>query len=139
MAPAYELTTMPSQTNGSLRVGWASLTRWALADELSERSAGDLHALPLERTPLAALHAQWDVLCNSRNDGEPLSDDVRARLGERFFRPDGQDERGSGLGLSIVQRIAALHGLTVAFGARADGRGMQVHVAFVSPAEHSTF
>ena len=64
------------------------------------------------------------------NDGEPLPEEQLARLGERFYRPDGQDEIGSGLGLSIVQRIAALHGLAVRFGRRADGRGMRVAVGF---------
>ena len=37
------------------------------------------------------------------------------RLGERFFRPPGQKAAGSGLGLSIVKRIAAMQGLTVSF------------------------
>lgn len=32
-----------------------------------------------------------------------------ARLGERFFRPAGQNINGSGLGLSIVKKIARLH------------------------------
>lgn len=35
------------------------------------------------------------------------------RLGERFYRPAGQKENGSGLGLSIVKRIAELHSCTV--------------------------
>ncbi len=35
------------------------------------------------------------------------------RLGERFFRPAGQNENGSGLGLSIVEKIAALHGCKI--------------------------
>jgi two-component system sensor histidine kinase QseC len=35
---------------------------------------------------------------------------------------------GSGLGVSIVQRIADLHGLAVDYGARADGRGVKVVV-----------
>ncbi|OYU00308.1 MAG: two-component sensor histidine kinase [Burkholderiales bacterium PBB1] len=60
------------------------------------------------------------------NDGEPLPAPQIARMGERFYRPDGQQEFGSGLGVSIVQRIAALHGLTVLIGARADGTGVQV-------------
>lgn len=34
-----------------------------------------------------------------------------ARLSERFFRPPGQTQPGSGLGLSIVTRIAEIHGL----------------------------
>ncbi|AUI67001.1 MULTISPECIES: quorum sensing histidine kinase QseC [Glaesserella] len=32
-----------------------------------------------------------------------------AKLGQRFYRPAGQNEKGSGLGLSIVKRIAELH------------------------------
>jgi len=34
-------------------------------------------------------------------------------LGERFFRPPGQQAPGSGLGLSIVKRIASIHGFLV--------------------------
>ncbi|MGE4050387.1 MAG: ATP-binding protein, partial [Piscinibacter sp.] len=64
------------------------------------------------------------------NDAQPMSDAQLARLGERFYRPDGQDEIGSGLGLSIVQRIAALHGMSVRFARRADGRGLRVIVGF---------
>jgi two-component system sensor histidine kinase QseC len=52
---------------------------------------------------------------------EALRDD---RLGERFHRADGQAESGSGLGVSIVQRIAALHGLKLSYRTRADGRGV---------------
>ena len=37
-----------------------------------------------------------------------------ARLGERFFRPPRQTASGSGLGWSIVHRIAAVHGLAIA-------------------------
>jgi two-component system sensor histidine kinase QseC len=64
------------------------------------------------------------------NDCPPLPDELLARLGERFYRPDGQEEIGSGLGLSIVQRIAALHGLTVRFARGGEGRGLRVTVGF---------
>jgi len=43
------------------------------------------------------------------------------RLGDRFYRPPGQGESGSGLGLSIVRRIAELHGLEARFENRAQG------------------
>ena len=62
------------------------------------------------------------------NDGPPLSPDALSHLGERFRRTDGQIESGSGLGVSIAQRIAALHGLAVRYGSRADGLGVRVEV-----------
>lgn len=43
------------------------------------------------------------------NDAIKLPKEYAARLGERFFRPPGQEETGSGLGLSIVKRIAEIH------------------------------
>ena len=58
------------------------------------------------------------------NEGPALPAPVLAHLGERFHRMDGQAESGSGLGVSIARRIAALHGLALAHGTRADGRGV---------------
>ena len=58
------------------------------------------------------------------NDGPALAAEVLAQMGERFHRVDGQAESGSGLGVSIVQRIAALHGLALRYHARVDGRGV---------------
>jgi len=49
------------------------------------------------------------------NAGPGLPAETLAHLGERFRRVDGQAESGSGLGLSIVQRIAALHGLVLRY------------------------
>lgn len=43
------------------------------------------------------------------DNGGGVSDADLAKLGQRFYRPAGQNEKGSGLGLSIVQRIAQLH------------------------------
>lgn len=58
------------------------------------------------------------------NDGPPLSAQTLAHLGERFHRRDGQTESGSGLGVSIARRIAALHGLALRHGPGADGQGV---------------
>lgn len=60
------------------------------------------------------------------NAGTPLSAELAAHLGERFRRTDGQSESGSGLGVSIAQRVAALHGLALRYGTRADGSGVRV-------------
>ncbi|WP_343648044.1 quorum sensing histidine kinase QseC [Enterobacter sp.] len=56
-----------------------------------------------------------------RDNGPGISPEALARVGERFYRPPGQDETGSGLGLSIVKRIAALHGMRVSLKNAADG------------------
>jgi two-component system sensor histidine kinase QseC len=64
------------------------------------------------------------------DEGPGLPQAVRARIGDRFFRPAGQSEPGSGLGVSIVMRVASLHRLEVTFANRADDdssqRGLRV-------------
>jgi two-component system sensor histidine kinase QseC len=71
-------------------------------------------------------------------DGGPgLSDADRARLGERFFRVLGQAAPGSGLGWSIVRRIAAAHGVAVEVAPSARLGGLAVTLRWpqaVSPA-----
>ncbi|MDF7676738.1 ATP-binding protein [Neisseriaceae bacterium ESL0693] len=48
-----------------------------------------------------------------KDQGTGVDEASLQRLHERFFRPAGQTEKGSGLGLSIVDSIAHLHGLQV--------------------------
>ncbi len=47
------------------------------------------------------------------DSGPGISDADMRRLGERFFRVLGSGEGGSGLGWSIVRRIAAAHGASI--------------------------
>jgi two-component system, OmpR family, sensor histidine kinase QseC len=63
------------------------------------------------------------------NPGPALPAGVRDRLGERFRRQDGQSESGSGLGVSIAMRVAALHGLQLRYGNQADGTGVVAELA----------
>ena len=58
-----------------------------------------------------------------QNDCTPLPDEYISRLGERFFRPPGQTKNGSGLGLSIVRRIAAIHGFPLDIRVETDAPG----------------
>ena len=67
------------------------------------------------------------------NDGPPLSGEQLSRLGERFYRPDGQQEIGSGLGMSIARRIATLHGLELDVGMRDGVQGVRVRLGFAAP------
>ncbi len=57
----------------------------------------------------------------------------RAKVGQRFYRVPGTDESGSGLGLSIVNRIAELHGAVVTLRDGPEGKGLEACVTF-SPA-----
>lgn len=50
------------------------------------------------------------------DSGPGISDADMQRLGERFFRVLGSGEGGSGLGWSIVRRIAAAHGASIQVG-----------------------
>lgn len=43
------------------------------------------------------------------DNGGGVAESDLAKLGQRFYRPAGQNEKGSGLGLSIASRIAELH------------------------------
>ena len=72
------------------------------------------------------------------NEGEPLSQDQLSSMGRRFHRLAGQEESGSGLGISIVQRIAMLHGLHVWFTTLAGGTGVRVVVGFAPAPPTST-
>ena len=50
------------------------------------------------------------------NSGPGVAPEALPRLGERFFRPPGQEQTGSGLGLPIARRIAELYGLQMVYG-----------------------
>ena len=62
------------------------------------------------------------------DNGPGVPPQALGRLGERFHRIEDAGETGSGLGLSIVRRIAELHGGRVRFGAGPGGRGLAVSV-----------
>ncbi len=64
------------------------------------------------------------------DNGPGIAEAERGRVFERFHRVLGTGEEGSGLGLSIVSRIADLHRAGVSLGTGSDGRGLRVEVAF---------
>ncbi|WP_175048258.1 sensor histidine kinase [Duganella vulcania] len=64
------------------------------------------------------------------DSGPGIPPAMRERVFERFFRLPGAKAPGSGLGLSIVSRIAAMHGATLSLDTGMDGRGLAVTVTF---------
>jgi signal transduction histidine kinase len=71
-----------------------------------------------------------EVLLEICNDCPPLSADEYARLCDRFYRVPGSAGLGAGLGLSIVSRIATLHGARLETGPGEDGRGFCARIVF---------
>ena len=64
------------------------------------------------------------------NDGPAIAPEQLARVGEPFYRIEGQAELGSGLGISIALRIAAWHGLDIDFSAKDGAAGFRARVHF---------
>jgi two-component system sensor histidine kinase QseC len=64
------------------------------------------------------------------DNGPGIPEIERARVFERFYRAPGSSSQGCGLGLSIVQRIAELHGARVELNTPAAGSGLKVTVRF---------
>jgi signal transduction histidine kinase len=68
--------------------------------------------------------------------GPGISEAERALIFQRFWRRDRNSQGGSGLGLSIVQRIAELHGATIEVDNRVMG-GAQFSLHFITVAPHA--
>jgi two-component system sensor histidine kinase QseC len=72
--------------------------------------------------------AQDFALC-VEDSGPGLADEDIDKLGRRFFRGAGQSQSGSGLGWSIVRRIAQVHGLRIEVRRSAKLGGLLVRVS----------
>ena len=68
---------------------------------------------PSARIKVAVEQQKGQVVLTVQDSGPGLLEPERQRLGERFFRALGSLESGSGLGWSIVRRIAAVHQMEV--------------------------
>ncbi len=72
-------------------------------------------------------------ICLSVSDNGPgIAESELDKLGERFYRPLGTSASGSGLGLSIVKRIAEIHSAALQFSSQKNGSGFSVCVLFKS-------
>ena len=63
-------------------------------------------------------------------DGPPVDAATQARMADRFYRAEGNAAEGSGLGLSIVARIAQASGGVLQLGPGIDGNGFGATVRF---------
>jgi len=65
-----------------------------------------------------------------QDNGPGVAAEHRNNLGRRFLRGETRGAEGSGLGLSLVQRIAELHGATIEYSEGPDRRGLRVCIRF---------
>ncbi|WP_449427109.1 sensor histidine kinase [Rhodanobacter umsongensis] len=100
----------------------AALLRNLLENALRHVPAGGQVQLSIDRDEHNAL---IDVI----DDGPGIPAERRASVFARFHREAGGRGDGYGLGLSIVQRAAQLHGATIELLDSPYGQGLRVHVA----------
>ncbi|MEQ1599101.1 MAG: ATP-binding protein [Methylotenera sp.] len=67
-----------------------------------------------------------------KDTGPGILESERENVMQRFYRVSGSGEDGSGLGLSIVRRIAELHGIRLEFDDNEAGGGLLVRVIWPS-------
>lgn len=70
------------------------------------------------------------VMFRVDDDGPGVPSDDRLRIFDRFHRVVGTAGSGCGIGLSLVKRVAELHGADLAAGPGLDGRGLGVSLRF---------
>lgn len=87
------------------------------------------------RVDLQTFVAEGRAMLVVTDNGPGVAQAHRARLFDRFYRPEGNAAWGSGLGLSIARNIADHHGATIALADGPDGCGLRVTVAL--PVERS--
>ena len=64
------------------------------------------------------------------DDGPGVATSEQAHIFDRFYRVPGNGGRGSGIGLSLVARIAEFHHARIEVGDGIDGRGLGVTILF---------
>jgi two-component system sensor histidine kinase QseC len=73
------------------------------------------------------------VILQVADSGPGILPERRNRVFDRFYRIEGSAEQGSGLGLSIVSRIAEIHAAPISLTDGLNARGITVTVTFHCP------
>ncbi|WP_435628253.1 ATP-binding protein [Candidatus Ferrigenium straubiae] len=88
------------------------------------------HTPPGTSVEVGIEHEPGAVRLSVSDNGPGIPEQERDKVLERFYRPLGTQASGSGLGLSIVQRIAEVHDATLQMQPANEGRGLRVTVSF---------
>ncbi|MDO8466413.1 MAG: ATP-binding protein [Gallionella sp.] len=88
------------------------------------------HTPPGTLVQVNIAHEPGAISLSVSDNGPGIPEQERDKVLERFYRPLGTQASGSGLGLSIVQRISEVHGATLQMQPASEGRGLWVTVNF---------
>ena len=91
------------------------------------------YSLPGTVVQVSVLQERGQTCIRVSDNGSGIPEAERDKVLERFYRPLGTGERGSGLGLSIVKRIAEIHGASLQLAPPQAGRGLSVTLHFPQP------
>lgn len=94
---------------------WALLLRNLTDNAVKYSSEGEIVRIVIDSKAIEVI-----------NSGIKVDETVLGKLGERFFRPAGQRQKGSGLGLSIVKCIADYYGFRLEFANLDEGFSVKV-------------
>ncbi len=93
----YTIHAIPMDKKGVPSL-WAIVLRNLLDNAIRYTSEGALVRVSLSTGAICV-----------ENTGTSIDENILPHLGERFYRPPGQEASGSGLGLAIVKHIVTLH------------------------------
>ena len=89
-----------------------------------------LHTTPGTMVRISITQEQGRVRLAVTDNGPGIHESELDKVAERFYRPLGTNASGSGLGLSIVKRIAEVHDATMQLASAENGTGLKVTVIF---------
>jgi two-component system sensor histidine kinase QseC len=107
----------------------AAMLRNLIDNALRYAPDGGRVVITIEPSPTAVV---WRI----EDSGPGLDDEQQTRLGERFFRVLGTAQPGSGLGWSIVRRIAERCGVRVRVGRSPSLGGLRVELVWPRDGAH---
>jgi signal transduction histidine kinase len=90
------------------------------------------HTAPGTSVQVGITQESGDICLSVSDNGPGIPEQERAKVLERFYRPLGTQASGSGLGLSIVKRIAEVHDATLQMQPMNSEQGLRVTVHFKS-------